>query len=315
MSYLVGKGFKQITIPSYVCGSLLHVIAKSSLNVKYYKINSEFLPNENFLNSNKDTPEDVILFINYFGLINFLHYVKKYLKNYRGYVIVDNAHGSFDKINYLENNSGIDAVITCPYKKHISAEFSYLFTKEPLNLINPLVNTNKDTGFRKGRNPIFSCVKNYLAGLLNIKTHLFGKNEQYNLDKWKFPIHQVFNDSLKYDDIMQRRQFYLDIKMALNNSNFVFKIPNIDKDVNPWAIPIFTKTNWLRNTAVVFSNLLGLNGFVWPTKCRFLTEMDIVSIKNLVALEIPRTKLGRKYSLFIIKSLCKTTNLFSKNLV
>src|SRR5258708_38630843 len=89
LDYLLSeKNYKKIYLPYYSCKSLLDIIKKQKLKYEFYSIYSSLMP---ILNK-KLAADEVLLFINYFGLLN--KYVTKEVAKYTN-VIIDNSQAFY----------------------------------------------------------------------------------------------------------------------------------------------------------------------------------------------------------------------------
>jgi len=88
LAYMVKKlGIEEIHIPYYLCDVIRHMLVKENCKPIFYHIDDNFYPMKDF------SPEDYILYPNYFGICskNIEQLLLKYPK-----LIVDNAHSYYD---------------------------------------------------------------------------------------------------------------------------------------------------------------------------------------------------------------------------
>lgn len=102
LAYLINaRGIKKILLPYYICDSVINVCKKYNCDIKFYHINSKFLPIiEDFDN------EYYVYIVNYFGLFSNYQLIKLNRK-YKN-IIVDNVHSFFQKP--IKN---IDTIYSC----------------------------------------------------------------------------------------------------------------------------------------------------------------------------------------------------------
>lgn len=91
LKYLIRKyGIREIFIPYYTCETVWQAAREQNCKVKFYHINKNFMPSDETIFS----PEDFILYINYFGL--FVQNCNELSKRYKN-LIIDNTHGFYAK--------------------------------------------------------------------------------------------------------------------------------------------------------------------------------------------------------------------------
>lgn len=143
IKYLIRQyGIKEIFVPYYTCPVVWRAIRQEGCRIKFYHINSDFMPSVNF------GDDDYILYTNYFGLCerNCRELSKKY-KN----LIVDNSH------SYYSQPSGL-ASFNSLRKFFDVQNGAYLYTNaEPLE---NLVTDSLDIGYVSPQNDYDSFCRN-----------------------------------------------------------------------------------------------------------------------------------------------------------
>jgi len=79
----------KVFLPYYTCDVLLQPIKRLNLEVAFYRLNEELLPQLNIIGNN-----EAIVYVNYFGIMN--KKIKKILKKYEN-LIIDNSQAFFTK--------------------------------------------------------------------------------------------------------------------------------------------------------------------------------------------------------------------------
>lgn len=94
--YLIIKEFdiKKIHIPYYICRSIVDVLIKLKVLIKYYDLDNKFMPENINLNGN----DEYILYINYFGICNIN--IKNLSKTYKKSLIIDNTMSFYSNNEY-----------------------------------------------------------------------------------------------------------------------------------------------------------------------------------------------------------------------
>lgn len=87
-----------ILLPDYICNTVMSPIHYLNIDVRFYHVEDDLAPNWDLIRDNIDEKTKALLVVNYFGFPNNLVIAQRLCKEYKIYLIEDNAHGflSFD---------------------------------------------------------------------------------------------------------------------------------------------------------------------------------------------------------------------------
>lgn len=198
--YLIkNKKIKCLYLPFYLCDSVFNYIKNESVEIVFYHINKDFLPE-----MGKLKPNSTIYIVNYFGVLN--NNLILYLKNKYDNIIIDNTHNFF-----LEPLENIDTIYSC--RKFFGVpDGAYLYTDI---LTNQILNTNKVT---------------------DRLMHIIGRNEYSASDFYQDYIKN--DNSFDYQEISLMSTFSTTILGAIDydfiknkrNENFFHLNDNLNED-------------------------------------------------------------------------------------
>ena len=122
LRYLVKVyNIKSINMPYYICPSVKKVLREDGVNINFYHIDKNFMPNVDF------SSDDFILYPNYFGICGKnIDLLEKKYKN----LIVDNAHAFYAKPAGLASFNSLRKFFQIKYG---IMDGAYLFTEKILN--------------------------------------------------------------------------------------------------------------------------------------------------------------------------------------
>ena len=219
-------GIKEIYIPYYTCPVVWEAIEKENCSVKYYHIDNNFMPIEEF------PQESFILYTNYFGIC--AKNVKELAEKYKN-LIVDNSQAFYMPKYGIASFNSIRKFFGVP-------DGALLFTDKTLD-----ENLEKDISFDR-------C--SHLLKRLDVNAKFGYKDFQINDDKFN-------NEPIKYMSNLTKAIFNsTDIENAkqirLNNFNFLhshLKQSNeldikLDCDDIPLAYPYLLKDEVLRQKLI-----------------------------------------------------------------
>lgn len=133
------RNISTIYLPYYLCESLSEVAKLENINIKYYHVDSNFMPIDDDISSLDEN--SYLYIVNYYGLLrdNLPSLIDKYK-----YVIVDNTHDFFDKSKY-----DVDTIFN--YRKYFGVPDGACIVSNNLSL-------NPDYSLGKSLNKIIEIV-------------------------------------------------------------------------------------------------------------------------------------------------------------
>lgn len=82
-----------IWLPSYYCNDVVYLIEKINVEVLYYDVNNDFVPNTDSLKKlSRSSVPDIILFCHFFGMNRYISYLKDLSLKYNAWLIEDCTH-------------------------------------------------------------------------------------------------------------------------------------------------------------------------------------------------------------------------------
>lgn len=233
-------GIKEIFIPYYSCQTLWTAAREEKCKIKFYHIDSKFMPVEEF------QKDDYIVYINYFGL--YTNNCKLLAEKYKN-LIIDNTHSFYsDPIGLSSFNS---------LRKFFNVQNgAYLYTEKLLNENIPTDNLQL-TPVLFHQNPN-EFIKNELLLNNEKKIKQIASNVTSQLCKVNFPkdIEQRIKTFNKYSKAFNKYN-KISFKFANNNIPYCYPFcPNCKIDIHNLIIlrlwkPIpknFIEHSFLNNT-------------------------------------------------------------------
>tara|TARA_B100000575_G_C23128860_1_gene654439 strand:+ start:499 stop:1455 length:957 start_codon:yes stop_codon:yes gene_type:complete len=284
------KNFKindEILVPDYICSSVVKVIEKNNIKIRYYDTTINFKPIWEKLDEYLNKNTKILLMVHYFGIPQDIQKFIQFSSNNNLILIEDNSHG-FEGLheNKILGTFG-DIGISSPRKMfsflggilYINNEkFKISYPKENnLKKYNPINNyklhtseilkttKNKIKKYIKKRYPYenldyFRNEEETEKNIIIFDKSIEGLISKINWKKYKFR---------KYKKI----QKILDLAKK-NNLEPVYK--NYSEELNPWCIPFYTRSHsdsikWFewgwKNNFEIFS---------WPTLPKELVEKEMI---------------------------------------
>jgi len=252
------KPIRKILLPSYLCSSILQTIKEIGLNYDFYKINEDFSIDESSLFRKLEKKKcDIVLIINYFGIIGQNDFIIKKIKDYDNLinVIEDWSHLSFIPydINYYKPKSdfvfgSLRKVFAVPDGGFILGNKKYEF-KNKLAIDEYLVTTKI-----LGKSIRYLFLNNYFNKkdeIEKIYLKLLENSENY-LDKKIMlkgisQISLLLLSKLNFKKIYEiRRQNYLHLldlfKADKHLDNYIGIIKaNLEQKEMPYMMPVYIK--------------------------------------------------------------------------
>lgn len=292
---LEGK-IKRIFIPDYFCIDIINDLKISKkISLIFYKIDKNF---DDDLKDKKFKKNDLILFVNYFGIKNNLKKAQKIKNQFKCFVVVDMVQDSFLFLKkYLKSN------------KNFKIDFIFSSFKKSFSIPNGscLISSKEIKYYNKKNLFLTSKFDNlWSKGLLKKKKY-FAANSGYKLSEEKkylkiFKEYSLKNNSVfgnisnLSSKILKRIDLQKNAKIRTSNYKYFQKkllkrnklsIPKI-VDINnfcPNFFPVFFKNKTLRD---LFVKKLHKEKFYfpihWKTDRNLLKKYNIKS--NLYNLEI-----------------------------
>lgn len=128
---LLARKITKISLPYFLCDSVENTCRKYNVQIRYYRINSQFMPVEFSLNK-----DEWIFIVNYYGQLND-EIISNLRNNYENRVIIDNTQAFFARPVH-----GIDTIYTC--RKFFGVpDGAYLYTDAELNV------TEQDVSYKR----------------------------------------------------------------------------------------------------------------------------------------------------------------------
>jgi len=246
---------KMVLLPSYLCPSILQPLKEIGLKYDYYRINEDFSIDESsILNKIGKKKYDVVLVINYFGLIGKNDLTIKIIKDFDRQikVIEDWSHLSFIpyELNYYRSTAdfifgSLRKIFAVPDGGFILANKSYSF-KNNKNIDDYLV-ASKILGkclrylyvngyFKENK----SIERIYLKMLENGEKYL---DEKIQLTKISLILMSKFNFKGIYE---LRRNNYFNLSRLLKSNKLLLHYidiikENMEQNEMPYMLPVYIK--------------------------------------------------------------------------
>lgn len=121
LAYLIkAKKIKKILLPYFLCNSVSNVCLRENVEVKYYSIGMNFLPQDIYVDD-----DEWLYVVNYYGQLTNQK-IKEFSKKYKR-IIVDNA-----QVYFQNPVDGVDTIYTC--RKYFGvADGAFLYTDSVLS--------------------------------------------------------------------------------------------------------------------------------------------------------------------------------------
>ena len=155
---LIKKKVKKISIPYYICSSIIKALKNNNIEYSFYRINESLLPIDKYFSN-------TLLYVNYFGVCDKnISKVKKYSRH----TIIDNSQSFFSQPRF-----SLDTIYS-PRKFFGIPDGGYLFTETKIN--------NNQLKFNNVENMFSHFFKYYSE---SNEGYLAFKNNEYKFDKLK----------------------------------------------------------------------------------------------------------------------------------
>jgi dTDP-4-amino-4,6-dideoxygalactose transaminase len=101
---------KQVWCPSYLCHTILHAVTEANTPIRFYEVDDNLqIASHEWINDIQ--PGDLVIFINYFGFINDLEFVKE-AKGKKAWVLADSSQALLTK----HESKNYDFILYSPIK-------------------------------------------------------------------------------------------------------------------------------------------------------------------------------------------------------
>jgi len=238
--YLKLMNIKKIYLPYFLCDTVRMACKKNGVEYLFYRINSEWLPEDNFILDS----DAYILLVNYYGQIS--HDSIEFLLNKYNRVIIDNTQAFFQK-QYMN----VPTIYSCrkflgvPDGSYLCADITCdenLITDRSFNRITHLV----------GRYEYNASL--YYDEFKNVDSS-FVDEEVKRMSRFTNNILKAID----YDEIIAKRNAnYQVLKQALDHSNKL----NLKDNIGPFAYPYYSSIGM-----ILKKELAKLNIYIptlWP---------------------------------------------------
>tara|TARA_B100000965_G_C19491326_1_gene713144 strand:- start:175 stop:1131 length:957 start_codon:yes stop_codon:yes gene_type:complete len=294
------RGFKiddEILVPDYICSSVIKVIEKNLLKIKYYGTTKDLKPDWDNINMYLNKKTKLILMVHFFGIPQDIKKFMKFSLDNNLILIEDNSHGF--KGCYQNKTLGTfgDIGISSP-RKMFNLFGGILYTQS-----NELNNESlKEYNLKK-----YNSLNNYQLHTSEILKLTKNKIRRYIKKRYPYENSEYFRNQeeeekkiIIYDQSIEKSinrvnwekykiQKYRKIKKILdilkqNNLEPIYK--NYNEQLNPWCIPFYTKSH---SDSIEWFEWGWKNGyeiFSWPTLPKELIKKEKILKKwqNLICI-------------------------------
>lgn len=287
----------EILVPDYICSSVVKVIEKNNIKIKYYDTTIDFKPIWFKLNKYLNQNTKIILMVHYFGVPQDIKKFIQFSFENNLILIEDNSHGYE---GYFENKAlGTfgDIGITSPRKM-----FNFLGGVLYLQNNKFYINPQKEYNLRK-----YSSFINYKLYTSEILKLTKNKMRKYIKKRYPFENSEYFRNEeeeekkiIIYDKSIEKTinkinwkkykiRKYKKIKKLLdfsvqNNLEPIYN--NYTEELNPWCIPFYTKSHLDSIKWFEWGWKNGYEIFSWPTLPKELIKKEKIlqRWKNLICI-------------------------------